>query len=104
VWDKIKYFFTHYAVYLGITLAILLLLMGAYSIYRFFFPTKTGNNSRQVVITTPFSKVDTGGINQSNTQTVIEKEKPWEVDVFGGGVRYDNKDGVFFGGKIGRKF
>ena len=76
-----------------ITIIIITLLgMGAFATYRFFFPKPTSNVNK------PTINVGQGGT--SNYTVIQNKEHNWETDIFGGGLRYDNKDGYFIGGKI----
>jgi hypothetical protein len=91
-------------IYVGIILVVVLLLVGGVSLWRFFFNPKDANVNKPTFVAMPFSKVEKDAVNQSNSQTTVQKDFPWEVDLFGGGVQYDNKNGVFFGGKVGRKF
>jgi hypothetical protein len=92
----------HYAQYVGITFVVVLLIVGLFGLWRFFFPTKTGNVNKPMTVITPFARV--GKIDNTSTQTVIEKEKPWEVGAGVGVLRYDNKDGWIVGAEIKRKF
>ena len=69
---------------------------------NFFFPPKKMVN-KPVTVVLPFAKVEKGAIDQSNTQISLD-EKLNEVGVYGGGLRYDQKDGVFVGVSYKRKF
>jgi hypothetical protein len=69
---------------------------------NFFFPPKKMVN-KPVAVVLPFAKVEKGAIDQSNTQISLD-EKLNEVGLYGGGLRYDNKDGVFVGASYKRKF
>jgi hypothetical protein len=79
-------------IYLVMICAVLFV---AFAIKNTFFPTKS-NVNKPVTIVTPFAKVEK--IDNTSTQISVEKEKSFEVGAGGGGLRYDNKDGMFFGG------
>jgi hypothetical protein len=91
-----------YAVYVVITIISVLILVGGVSLWRWIFPRpdKQVNNPRVIA---PFSKIEKDSINQSNTQIQVT-EKPWEISVGGGVLRYDNKDGWIGGAVIKRKW
>jgi len=78
--------------YLVMICAILFI---AFAIKNTFFPTKS-NVNKPVTVVTPFAKVEK--IDNTSTQISVEKERQFEVGLGGGGLRYDNKDGVFVGG------
>ena len=90
-----------YAGYVLITIATVLLVVGGVSLWRFIFPVadKQIYKPRAFVV----GKVEAGGIVQSSEQTLVT-EKPWEISVGGGVVRYDQKDGYFGGVMVKRKF
>jgi hypothetical protein len=94
--SKITYFITHYAIYIGITLLLVI-------VWKFLFPSPDKQINKPISWVAPFAKVEKGGIDQSNTQIELDG-KPWEVGAGVGGFRYDNKDG--YGGMvfIKRKF
>ena len=81
-----------WVVYVGITLAAILLISLGFKLWNFIFPKsdKQVNNPRTTVY--PFGKIEKGGVDQSNTQVLVD-EKPWEAGAGVGGFRYDNKDG-----------
>jgi len=90
-----------YAGYVIITIGVVLLIVGMFAIWRFIFPKPSQNIHKPTAIVTPFAKVEK--LDQSSQQILVE-EKPWEVAVGGGVMRYDNKDGAIIGAMIKRKF
>lgn len=97
----IKERFVHWAQYIGITIVVVLLIVGGVSLWRFVFPKpdKQTNKPTSIII----GKAEKGAVDQTNTQVLIS-EKPWEAGVGGGALRYDNKDGWFGGAWIKRKW
>lgn len=91
-----------FAVYVLIAVAGVLLIVGGVSLWRFVFPKpeKQTNAPKVTGLVLPGGKVK---IDQTNTQISMD-EKPWEVGVGAGGIRYDNKDGYFLGGWVKRKW
>jgi hypothetical protein len=92
--DRLLDFNTYkkYAVYVLLTVLLLLLLRGVWSL---IFPTdKQVNKPHAIVI----GKAMAGAIDQTSTQIKVDGEKPWEVGVGVGGFRYDQKDG--YGGFV----
>ena len=81
-----------YAVYLLLTLLLLLLFRGIWSLL--FKPQTQVNKPTAVVI----GKAMAGAIDQTSTQIKVEGEKPWEVGIGAGAFRYDQKDG--YGGML----
>ena len=84
--------------------AIIFLVMGAVivvvivGVKNLFFPTKSITNKPHALV---IGKAEKGAIDQTSTNIVVEKEKPFEI---GGGVaagEYDNKKayGAMFWGK-----
>ena len=59
-----------------------------------FFPSKTITNKPHALV---IGKAEKDSINQSSVNVSVEKEKPFEVGVGGGVLRYDQKDGAFAG-------
>jgi hypothetical protein len=83
---------SHYAVYLLLTLLLLLLFRGVWSLI--FKPQTQVNKPTAVAI----GNVQKGAIDQTSTQIKVEGEKPWEASVGVGAFRYDQKDG--YGGMV----
>jgi hypothetical protein len=90
-----------YAGYVVISIGVVLIIMGFFAVWRFLFPKPASNIHKPTAIVTPFAKVEK--IDQSSQQVLVE-EKPWEVSVGGGVLRYDNKDGFIGGLMVRRKF
>jgi len=90
-----------WASYVVISLVALLLIVGVFAIWRFIFPKPAQNIHKPTAIITPFAKVEK--LDQSSQQILVE-EKPWEVSLGAGVLRYDNKDGWIGGAVIKRKF
>ena len=82
-------------VYLVMICAILFI---AYAIKNTFFPSKSITNKPHALV---IGKAEAGAIDQTSTNIVVEREKPFEVGVGAGVVRYDQKDG-YFGGVFGK--
>ena len=82
-------------VYLIMICAILFVV---YAIKNTFFPSKSITNKPHALV---IGKAEAGAIDQTSTNIVVEKEKPFEVGVGAGVVRYDQKDG-YFGGVFGK--
>jgi hypothetical protein len=61
---------------------------------NFFFPTKSITNKPHALV---IGKAEKGAIDQTSTNIVVEKEKPFKVGAGAGVMRYDNKDGAVFG-------
>jgi hypothetical protein len=89
---------SHYAVYLLLTLLLLLLFRGVWSLI--FKPQTQVNKPTAVAI----GNVQKGAIDQTSTQIKVEGEKNWEIGVGGFGGRFDGKD--FYGvlGQVKRRF
>jgi hypothetical protein len=100
--DRLLDFNTYkkYAVYLLLTVLLLLLFRGLWSL---IFKPQTQVN-KPITVVTPFAKVEKGGIDQSNTQIKVDGEKNWEISGGGFGGRFDGKD--FYGiiGQVKRRF
>ena len=84
-----------------IVIVVVLVLSGAYNLYRFFFPRPNKMTNNPKVTALPFSKIDK--IDQTSVQIQME-EKPWEAGVGGGVLTYDNKAGSILGGWVRRKW
>ena len=99
--EIIKERLLHWAQYAGITIVVVLLLVGGVSLWRFIFPKpdKQVNRPTSIIV----GKAEKGAVDQTSTQVLVT-EKPWEVGLGAGALRYDNKDGGFVGGWIKRKF
>ena len=83
-----------------IFVAIVTIVTGVRSVIGWFVKPQQNINKPSVIIT-PFARVDK--IDQTSTQ-ISMNEKTWETGLFGGGVRWDNKDGVFFGCSIKKRW
>ena len=92
--DRLLDFNTYkkYAIYVLLTVLLLLLLRGVWSLI--FKPQTQVNKPTAVVI----GKAEKGAIDQTSTQIKVEGEKNWEVGVGVGAGRYDDKDA--YGGMI----
>jgi len=92
--DRLLDFNTYkkYAVYLLLTVLLLLLFRGLWSLI--FKPQTQVNKPTAVVI----GKAMAGAIDQTSTQIKVDGEKPWEIGIGAGGFRWDNKDG--YGGFV----
>ena len=73
-----------YAIYVGITIIAVLLVVGGISLWRWIFPKPEKQTTSQKVTITPlsFSKVEKGGVTQTSTQIQLN-EKNWEVGLGG---------------------
>jgi Na+(H+)/acetate symporter ActP len=78
-----------YFIMIGCILFILVMVKNT------FFPNKTITNKPHTII---IGKAEKDSVNQSSTNTVVEKEKSFEVGAGIGVVRYDQKDGAIAGG------
>jgi hypothetical protein len=85
---------------LAIIAGLVAFTVGAQTVIGWFIKPQQNINKPTVVVT-PFSRVDK--IDQTSTQISIS-EKTWEVGVGGGGLRYDNKDGICAFGWVKKKF
>lgn len=90
-----------YAGYVLITIAGILLVVGGVSLWRFIFVPKDSQVHKPRAIVLPLGKIEK--LDQSSQQILVE-EKPWEVSLFGGVFRWDQKDGYGGGIKVTRKF
>ena len=90
-----------YAVYVLITIAGVLLIVGGVSLWRFIFVPKSTQSHKPTAVVMPGAKIEK--LDQSSQQILVE-EKPWEVSLGAGVLRYDNKDGWIGGAVIKRKF
>lgn len=81
-----------YAIYLLLTLLLLLLFRGVWSLL--FKPQQQVNKPTSVII----GKAEKGAVDQTSTQIKVDGEKPWEVGIGAGAFRYDGKDG--YGGLV----
>jgi hypothetical protein len=84
--------------YLVMACAVLFI---AFAIKNTFFPSKAITNKPHTLI---IGKAEAGAVNQSSTNTVVEKEKDWSVSVGGGAIEYDSKKGYFGGMAVTKKF
>jgi hypothetical protein len=89
--------------------SVMFLIMGGVIIFificvkDFFFKPPQKQIISSDVIVKPFGKIEKDGVKVTNNQILVE-EKPWEVAVGAGLLRYDNKDGWIGGAVIKRKF
>lgn len=67
-------------------IAVVLLLAGAYTVYRFFFPKPLGNNSVQRAVVLPFAKVEK--IDQHSDQTVVQPPRRFHIGGAVGGSKF----------------
>lgn len=93
-----------YAVYVVITIAAVLLIVGGVSLWRWVFKPKDTQVYKPTGIGLAIGHVEKGAVVQESTQISVEKERPWEVGLGAGGINYDNKSGVVVGGWVKRKF
>jgi hypothetical protein len=71
------------------------ILFVIYAVKNVFFPSKSITNKPHAIA---IGHVEAGAVDQRSTNIVVEKEKAFEVGAGGGVMRYDDKDGAFFGG------
>lgn len=99
---EIKDRIQHYLIYIGLTAGALILLLGVTQLWTFFFGSRNTQTNKPKVIgaALPGSTVS---IDQANTQIDLS-ERPWEVGIGVGALRYDQKDGYIVGLTLKRKF
>ena len=85
-------------IYMVIGGIILFLLV---CVKNFFFPNKSIVNKPHALV---IGKAEKGAIDQTSTNIVVEKERPWEVGGGVAGITYDNKNGGIAGVFVKRRF
>ncbi len=81
--------------YTAFVVAVILILWGGVSLWRFFFPKAGDNVFKPTVIALPFSKIEK--VELSNTQKMEQKRSRLHFSLGGGGITYDSKLGTFVG-------
>lgn len=90
----------------GIRLALIIaviigVVLVGMNIWNFFIPKPAQNVNKPTAVVLPGARVDK--LDMSSTQVLVE-DKPWEIGIGGGLMRYDNKDGAIIGAWGRRRF